>query len=158
MPGYKAHLTGGLITFIIVLRAATAALGHPTFPEIPLCFAASMIGSIFPDIDIQSKMQRFFYISASIILIVSLFLRHWVLFFGIALIAFIVAIIKHRGITHRLWFVITIPGVFALYMGYSYQAHFKEIMLVYLFFATGALSHLTLDKTVTKVRMLVNKR
>jgi membrane-bound metal-dependent hydrolase YbcI (DUF457 family) len=59
--------------------------------------------------------------------------------------AMVPMIVRHRGIFHRLWFVISFPVVLALFLVTFYPLYQSTIMYNSLFFMIGAISHLWLD-------------
>ncbi|MBY0353375.1 metal-dependent hydrolase [Candidatus Babeliales bacterium] len=157
MPGYRVHLSAGLVTWIVVWQATAHFLYPPTTADLLFGLGLGLVGSIFPDIDVRSKMQRLFYLSAIVIVPVALWYHAWQFFFCFAAAAFLVAIVRHRTITHQSWFLVLMPGFFVLYLGYFNQASFNHIISYYLFFVAGALSHVFLDKSITKFKKLTKR-
>ncbi|QQR49225.1 metal-dependent hydrolase [bacterium] len=157
MPGYRAHLSAGLIMWLAIWYLTVALLYQPTWLDLSCGLLLSLIGSIFPDIDIRSKMQRLFYLASILIIPVALLSQAWQFFFCFAAFAFLVAIIRHRTITHQSWFLVLMPGFFSLYLGYFNQNSFNHIISFYLFFVAGALSHVFLDKSITKIKRITKR-
>ncbi len=157
MPNYKGHLVGGTIAFLGTLHATTALFNRPTVYELPLCFTVCLVASIFPDIDITSKMQRIFYISAALGIIAALLMHNLTLFFSIAATAILISQLQHRTITHNVWFIITIPGFIVLYTSFYKPVYFTTSLVYYLYFVAGALSHILLDKTLTKIKKIFKR-
>lgn len=157
MPRYKTHLAGGLTTFFLVLPFVTSSYRyHPE--DLVIFLLASLLGSLFPDIDIKSKMQNLFYWGATIILLFALLHQAQITFFIITVSCFLVAIIRHRTITHRVWFLILFPS----FIGYCITLFHDSrdhlfIPSLCLFFIAGSLSHVFLDKTTTKAKFLFKR-
>ena len=152
MPSYKTHIVGGIGVFLILLQLTKSLDPDIPLDNIVLFLLASVVGSLFPDIDVKSKMQRYFYLSALMILPITMLTKAWHLFFITAGVCSVIPILQHRTITHQSWFIITIPGLIALALAFHYNLHFNTTMFTYLFFAGGALSHIFLDKTLTRIK------
>jgi hypothetical protein len=106
----------------------------------------ALAGSLFPDVDIKSKGQKYFYYCALLLLSVLLLYQKYELFACCSMLAFTPMLARHRGIFHELWFVIAAPlGVWfvvsGLYPSYAHSFFFDTI-----FFIAGAISHLWLDR------------
>lgn len=70
MPNYKKHLVGGSIVYAALIYTTSELNLIPTDINIQLqTLAACLIGSLFPDIDTKSKIQKYIY---SAILITSI--------------------------------------------------------------------------------------
>lgn len=154
MPGYKTHVLGGLVSFSFV-AAVYQQTGYPiTIHPAPFAigFILSMIGSIFPDIDTASVMQRLFYSAMAITLLIGLVTRHIHFFIAGGLLCIGIAFLRHRTITHNPLFLILIPLVPAAYVTDQDAAK-----LLYTFFTCSTLSHLALDFYLPK-RLLPFKR
>ena len=149
MPNYKSHLVGGALAFTGTLKLTYSLWNQPTVIQIPVCLAICLLGSLFPDIDVTSKMQRLFYLAAAITLPVTLLYQQWTLFFVITGVAFFITYLRHRTLTHNMWFIISMPALLLLYLSHQNKAIFNQAFLWYLYFVAGALSHVILDKTVT---------
>jgi len=150
MPGYRGHLIGGGITYIIILQCIKAL-------QIPTCmllqgFIFCIIGSLFPDIDIKSKGQKIFYSSALIVLCCFLYYERTDLFIGLSFLALIPLLVKHRGIFHQMWFLIFISITMGLVVGNYHAAYSSWAMNNAFFFLAGTLSHIFLDKMITRLK------
>ncbi len=151
MPGYKTHLVGGAcaavgLTTLLVTSSCTLSL----IPyELPFYLACSLLGSIFPDIDITSKMQRLFYGAACIICIMAIIQQSNHLLSIMTFFVILIPHIKHRTITHHPLFIIVMPHAVLMYMRYHHDISMRVGLLAYLFFVAGALSHIILDQTNT---------
>lgn len=144
MPGYKAHLTGGLFVYAVILFCVHEIL-HP-----PIFLAAEWLlfilaGSLFPDVDVKSKGQHLLY-SGIFVLFAAL------LVYGchetvaiLALLSLIPMLVKHRGLFHNIWFVILFPLAVAWAAAICFPNYAHAIFFDALFFIAGALSHLWLD-------------
>lgn len=144
MANYKKHLVGGGIAYFIVLLFI--------FPRYhaPITTAAewllfSLAGSLFPDIDIKSKGQRYFYWLILLILILLLYSERYIALSVISIAATIPMLSKHRGLFHKIWFLIGAPvGVWYI-AALNYPSLSQALFFDMVFFIVGALSHLYLD-------------
>jgi len=152
MPSYKTHLAGGLITYLLVYKVTTI-LHLVRTPDLKhhLFFAGlTLLGSIFPDIDVSSKMQQLFWLAALIALPSALFLHKFHLFVGIGAVCLSLLFIHHRTLTHRFWFITLLPLTGALLFASRYPSHKHLFFSACIFFAAGAASHLILDRGIRR--------
>lgn len=106
---------------------------------------ASLIGGLFPDIDIKSKGQQLLYALIIPLLIASLLAHKIVFSILLATLGIIAPLLPHRGITHELWFVVTAPFVGPILVSLYCPEYTEYAKMLYLFFSIGAISHLILD-------------
>ena len=157
MPEYKAHIIGGAVSFLAMLKLTHALWDKPTPAQIPLCLAICLLGSV-PDIDaLKSKIHRIFYILIALLLLGALFFQYWILFFILSALALLVSQLQHRTLTHNIGFLVSIPGCILLYISFRNQALFYPALILYLYFVAGALSHILLDAFVTKINKSFGK-
>lgn len=144
MPGYKGHLIGGALVGI-GLTYLIASLGVMPLNVQITSFICILLGSLFPDIDIKSKGQKLFF-SAAFIGAIFFVVQARQVALGITAICMIVPlIVRHRGLTHQVWFVLLISASVAL-IGGIYMPSLQHAFIVNaLFFSAGALSHIFLD-------------
>lgn len=144
MPNYKCHLVGGLCAYLIVFFGLIGAhvVSFATAFEW-LLFA--LAGALFPDIDIKSKGQKLFYWIVLLLMIVLLARGHTQPLIIIAVLSMLPLVVRHRGIFHRLWFIIFIPVITAVILCHYFPYCHTTILYDCLFFIAGAISHLWLD-------------
>lgn len=150
MPNYKDHLAGGAIAFACVLVAVTP-YKHPVLLTTTEWLLCSLAGSLFPDIDIKSKGQKYFYFMILITLITLLATRNFTLFAIISIIALIPLLTKHRGLFHRTWLIIGLPLLVWHITTIKYSILRELLFYDTIFFIAGALSHLWLDLGLRKM-------
>lgn len=155
MPNYKGHLAAGAVTFVAVVYL----LNHfgtfmPSIELTGLFLLVTLTGSIFPDIDTKSKMQKYFYISSAFIFPALLFTRTLNYAFLIAGLCIAIPCLQHRTITHNPFFILGLPGLMVLYAVLYYPASQQAVLFCYIFFVCGALSHIFLDKLFTKIKKM----
>ncbi len=157
MPNYKGHLAGGAVAFALTIKITTSLWGAPTATQIPLCLGICLLGSIFPDIDVKSKMQRLFYIAAAFFLMGTIFYQQWALFFVGTGIILLVSGLQHRTLTHNIFFLVSLPALLILYISFKNKALFSPSLLLYSYFVAGTLSHVTLDRFITAYHKLFKR-
>lgn len=146
MPNYKKHLAGGSIIYGLITYLSIQQHWLPIDLNLQLqTLAACLVGSLFPDIDTKSKIQKFIYF---IILISVVYLMIAGLEYQAALLAsmsMLPLIVSHRGLFHRLWFILLCLGL-GNFLCYSNKAcWFKNYVWLSLFFLIGVISHIWLD-------------
>lgn len=153
MPNHRTHLVTGLTCATVLVYALNQINAH-TFQDLwqmPLCIGLALTGSIFPDIDIDSKMQRLFWPIIAIVLFAALVKSKFYLFFILAACTIFVMLIRHRTITHQFWFVISFPFGLAWYLGTT-KVQTPFVYVSALFFVVGACSHIFLDRTMSRLK------
>ncbi|MBP6869580.1 metal-dependent hydrolase [Candidatus Babeliales bacterium] len=150
MPGFRGHLIGGTLTYLAILQCIKSM--QPSLPVIASGFVFCIVGSLFPDIDIKSKGQKLFYSLGLIILCCFLYYERTDLFIGLSLLATVPLLVKHRGIFHELWFLIFISISTGLVIGSFHAQYSAWAMKNALFFLAGAISHIVLDRVITRLK------
>lgn len=147
MPGYKGHLIGGTTTFFLVNHAVNKIPAHKpfTFDEFFFYFLLCLLGSLFPDIDTKSFGQKIFYILLALLIIFAIGSNRWPLLSMLSLVSLFPLLVNHRGIIHRVWFVIFVPLIIPIIVLHNYPKLAHSSFIAYAFFVAGALSHLALD-------------
>jgi len=149
MPGYKGHMAGGVFFFILALMILLPVAVAPlTLLE---WFFFAILGSLFPDVDTKSKGQRVFYgiffLAAAFLLVNHRFkMLAW-----LSIVSLLPLLVNHRGLFHRLWFLIMLTGgsAYAFYVFCPHACH--RILWDAGFFLLGILSHLWLDFGVRRM-------
>lgn len=150
MPGYQSHLAGGAIVFAATL-VCIVPYTQPTILSAGEWLLFALAGSLFPDIDIKSKGQKYFYWMIILLLLILTYTHRFIPLAIISIVSMIPLISKHRGLFHRAWFVIAAPlGIwYVLCLHYPYIK--TALLLDITFFIAGALSHLWLDMGLKKM-------
>lgn len=148
MPGYKKHLMAGLIFYCsaIFLLSCSNFLSIRSLEH--LFF--TLLGSLFPDIDIKSRGQTIFY---TIIIVLFLFflLTNNCLALGIfSILSCIPILVKHRSIFHNFWIVSLLVVSFAKIISFLYPVCKTLIYYDAAFFLLGVFSHILLDRGIKK--------
>ncbi len=150
MPNYKTHLAGGSIAFAITLLCVVPHY-QPSAITMAEWLLFALAGSLFPDIDIKSKGQRYFYWIILLLLILLSIKKKFGLLTITSIIAVFPLLVKHRGIFHRLWFVVGAPLCIWYLASLQFPALQTGLRLDVFFFITGAVSHLWLDFGLLKM-------
>ncbi len=147
MPGYKAHLAGGM-----ALTAGGIAVsiykGWYNFDvlEISALLFIGSLAALFPDVDTDSKGQNLFYfllLSLDISLMIKKYYK-WSAILGF--MAMLPPLGRHRGWTHTLWAMILVPSPIIVLPVIFYKAPLIKVLPFYLAATIGYLSHLILDR------------
>lgn len=150
MANYKGHLFVGTLFFLISLYAFSFYCA-PTLLNGLEWFLFSLAGSLFPDVDVKSKGQNYFYWIVFGLLVFLAFMKRWRLAAYISIVSMVPLLVHHRGLCHRIWFVSGVPLLIALAFS-SYVPHYTNRLLCdALFFVIGAISHLWLDLGLRKM-------
>lgn len=145
MPGYRGHLAGGFFVYIVIVFLLLFSCWHPTFLTLVEWAFFALAGSLFPDVDIKSKGQKYFYRIVTVLLIFFGCRSQWHLVMMIGFMALLPVLVPHRGLFHRLWFVIFLPLSIAYAISLSVPSCTAPLLFNTIFFIAGAISHLWLD-------------
>lgn len=147
MPSYKVHILGGLATYTLAYKVGASLGIFATIPSYyqPFFLGLALLGSIFPDIDITSKMQRLFFLTALIAFPLTLTLGSRQLIIGAGIACLLPILLRHRTITHRAWFLILAPAAAAMILCENNPTQSIKVISSCTFFSLGALSHILLD-------------
>lgn len=146
MPNYQKHLVGGCAVFAVMMYANTKLKILPNLPSLQLqALAACLIGSLFPDIDTKSKIQKLIYFT--ILIIATNLLMTGQQFWACVLVmgSLLPLIASHRGLFHRLWFVVMCIGIGNLMCYLNQPVWVNNCLSLSVFFIAGVISHLWLD-------------
>ncbi|MDQ5891087.1 MAG: hypothetical protein QG604_961 [Candidatus Dependentiae bacterium] len=147
MSGYRTHFSvaaGCALVLIIVTHRATPWIAWLSLTNIARIIA-SILGGLFPDIDIKSKGQQLLYALVIPLLVAALLAKHIVFSILLSALAIIPPLLPHRGITHNFWFTLIAPlsGPFLVNVYCPEYTAYAFDLCVY--FIMGAISHLALD-------------
>jgi membrane-bound metal-dependent hydrolase YbcI (DUF457 family) len=149
MPNYKGHLAGGCVAYGIMLYALS---NYDPTPTVAIeWLGCTLAGSLFPDIDTKSKGQKLFYAVILLVLLTLVVKEQFLLFVCISMGSFLPMLVHHRGLFHRLWFILFMA--YGLWLAADYYVpHYADTLFYDLvFFVTGAISHIWLDLGLRKM-------
>ncbi|HZW61206.1 MAG TPA: metal-dependent hydrolase [Candidatus Babeliales bacterium] len=144
MPGYKGHTVGGLTIYGITLYLLRSIL-KPTWLNAIEWLLFTLTGALFPDIDVKSKGQQLSYALILGIFVILLLRDQFDAVAILAVLALIPMVVRHRGLFHRLWFILIFAGIIVVVCFFSTTLSCRMILLDAGFFVLGAISHLWLD-------------
>jgi membrane-bound metal-dependent hydrolase YbcI (DUF457 family) len=157
MPGYRVHLVGGGVAAgavcCILVALGCVSLAHD-YLLMSYCFVAALAGALFPDIDVKSKGQNYFYWIVFLLLIYYYTDHQFDRCAAIGLICMLPLLTKHRGILHNIWFLIFAVGCCMALIVVHCKAHAMTLCPVLSFFLVGMISHLWLDLGVRRMLRL----
>ena len=150
---FKGHFCGGLITAIIGVSTIVATLDSLPHSTYAILFGLILFFSLFPDLDVGSIPQRWFYRIVFICLCYVFFIEKYKLGLLLAIFSYLPILHKHRGFTHWKITSITVPIIMALLIEYIltgkllYYVDFFEKYWLFISACTlGWWIHLFLDR------------
>lgn len=147
MPGYRTHLSGGLILGGTSLAGLAAANLYRTDLQTgTILMLTTLLGALFPDTDTDSKGQNLFY-AVLAVLDLALIIQgayQWAAFLGFC--ALLPAIGHHRGWTHTWWAMLIVPSPIVLLPALLIRTPIPFLLPFYAAAALGYFSHLLLDR------------
>ena len=152
MPNYKGHIRGGIVAFVLVVLFALPH-HHPSAITMLEWLLFAIAGSLFPDVDIKSKGQKYFY-RIMLVLFGILALNHqYKQLAAISILALLPVLVNHRGIFHRIWFVVLAPLITWYAVSTQFPTLCTPLLFDVIFFIAGAISHLWLDMGLRMIRL-----
>lgn len=147
MPGYKGHLVGGIIAFGLLLFGliGLVIVPEPSYMVLGEWLLCALAGALFPDIDIKSKGQKYFYYVALIGVCVLAYQQRFQMLACFSFVMITPMLVRHRGIFHSPRFVIALPLIVWIIIAALLPHKAMHLFIDTLFFIVGALSHLWLD-------------
>lgn len=118
------------------------------YPWAILCewAACTFAGALFPDIDIKSKGQKLFYWIIVLSLLVLFGVYQQVrLVACLGIVAMSPMLVNHRGLFHRLWFIILCSIALWWSVSLWWPLATYAVLCDLIFFIAGVTSHLWLD-------------
>ena len=132
----KGHLTTGAISSVLIGYCAVQYKDSmPFIKPMPYEIVAltCLFFSLFPDLDISSIPQRWFYRCLFIGLIILAFSGYWKLATYIAIVSMLPLLSKHRGWTHHPLTTFTFPLFIVLCYAFvleNYQINWKTSSII----------------------------
>lgn len=155
MPGFRTHVGGGLLAYIACLvTLCSYFVFKPTLFKALEWFICTILGSLFPDVDTKSTGQMLFYRVTALLLLFLLWKQKIAVFIWVALLAMVPVLADHRGLFHKIWFVVFVPLCAALFLQKAYPVYKNALLFDAAFFSIGALSHILLDRGQTRLKKL----
>ena len=145
MPNYKGHLAGGVVVFAMIFTGM-CIMYKPSLSIAIEWLVFTLAGALFPDIDIKSKGQKYFYYIVFFAFIILAARKQFITVTCCSFLILSPMLVRHRGIFHHPLFVIAVPilvWAFLSTLTTSYAS--KRLLWDTMFFIAGALSHIWLD-------------
>lgn len=143
MPSYKGHLVGGTVFFGIVFYFIHS--GQTSMVTAFEWLGFTLAGALFPDIDVKSKGQKYFYWVLLLLFLVLINQRRYALLAIVSVLSVTPMLARHRGLFHKIWFVVGAPFLLWVVMRAYFPHMASTLFFDTAFFVLGALSHLLLD-------------
>ena len=159
MPGYKGHLVGGAAVYVLSLCCIIGVV-KPSLLMASEWLIFTLAGALFPDVDIKSKGQKYFYFVVLFFFIAFAAQQKFEMLACCSFIVMVPMLVRHRGIFHNPLFVIAVPlcvwGIISSLKPALSQRFFVDV----LFFIVGALSHIWLDLGTSQMikRLFIRKK
>ncbi|MGE0207012.1 MAG: metal-dependent hydrolase [Candidatus Babeliales bacterium] len=152
IPSYLEAIEYTIHYYFPLFIASVTFIMSCIWPFLLICFEwllFTLAGAMFPDIDIKSTSQKYWYSIVFITLVALIGKKKLYAVAAISLTSIIPLLSNHRGIFHNTWFVIAFP--LGAWYGFAQLYPSCSTLFFYdaLFFIAGALSHLWLDKKLT---------
>lgn len=144
MAGYQKHISFSFFCFLCLLPPSYFFIQPSPILTVELLII-TLIGGLFPDIDIKSKGQYYFYFFLFFITIPMIYIQYDKQILYILWISLVPIIVKHRGIFHHPLFLTT--GTICTW-SFVYSCNnelAKQIKPHCFFFCIGTYSHQILD-------------
>ena len=144
MPNYKGHLFGGLVAYFCAICAFVSIKPSLVTACEWLCF--TLAGALFPDVDVKSKGQKYFYYLIFVLFVVLMYQGKHHMVSCLSIIAITPMLSRHRGIFHKIWFLIIFSiGTWA-FISLLLPSLSRPLLINTLFFIVGCISHVALDR------------
>lgn len=147
MPGFKAHLFGGALFFLLALAAVLwAGMYRPDQQTLMLLAVIALLAALFPDVDTDSKGRVLFYGALLSIYLVLMIQGRFRLAAVLGFCALLPAVAHHRAWTHSWWAMLLVPLPIIILPVAFYDRSLASVLPFYGAAVTGYLSHLVLDR------------
>jgi membrane-bound metal-dependent hydrolase YbcI (DUF457 family) len=148
LPGFKAHLFGGALFFLLALAAVLwMGLYRPDHQTLALLAVITLLAALFPDVDTDSKGRVLFYGVLLVIYLALMIQGRFRLAAVLGFCALLPAVAHHRGWTHSWWAMLLVPLPIIILPVVFYESSLPSVLPFYLAAVVGYLSHLVLDRT-----------
>ncbi len=159
MPNYKGHLIGGIAAYGLLLCALLGTI-KPSLLTASEWLLFAFAGALFPDIDIKSKGQKYFYYVVLFVFVILVIRQRFEVMACCSFLIISPMLVNHRGIFHHPWFVIAMPLIVWIIISNVVPSISQHIFFDMLFFIIGALSHIWLDFGISHTirKLLMRKK
>jgi len=157
MSGYKGHIWGSLILSGMIVYGFYAVSIYfninfiTNFEKMVTLVLVSIIFSLFPDIDTNSKGQKLFYFIFFILDAYLILKEQYKNAAILGLFSFLPILSKHRGWTHRKLTAIVVCSPFIIVPYFLQNISIEDGVPYFLAALTGYFSHLIVDGEFFKI-------
>ena len=148
MAGGKGHLIGGFIFILVLLHTITHYFYRPSLLDLIMYIAIGLMFAVWPDVDIKSIGQKFFYTVFFLVDIYLVYNQEYKIAAYFGLIIILPILEKHRRWTHSIPAMFLVPAPILLYPIYVSGSLDFSGGPYYACAVTGYFSHLVLDGEV----------
>jgi hypothetical protein len=147
MSSYKGHLFGGVFIYMMIVVGAAfyTMMSKVSFAQLIEWLLCTLAGALFPDLDIKSIGQKWFYRALACASIVLLIYEKQQAFTIVSLCGLVPLLVNHRGILHRSWFILSVASIYMIVIAHVAPSYIEAAFVDACFFVLGAFSHLWLD-------------
>lgn len=147
MPGFRAHLCGGALFFILALAAALwLGIFQPDQRTALLLGVIALLAALFPDVDTDSRGRALFYGALLVVYLALMIQGRFRLAAVLGFCALLPAVAHHREWTHSWWAMLLIPSPMLILPMVFYDLSLPAVLPFYAAAVIGYLSHLALDR------------
>src|SRR3989338_854106 len=107
MPGYRTHVVFAVGVYAATMGALSVYAHRPVVltPAVAfLWFMSTILGALFPDVDIKSKGHMLFYEVVVVALFFTWLKAEHSFFVVITFLSLLPLLVRHRGLFHAWWF------------------------------------------------------
>ena len=137
---FEGHVTTGLVSSTAVAAGAFFALEPLMAAHV---FVASMIFSLYPDLDTGSISRRVLYLVFSVAMMILYAEGYPESAVGMLVLMIVPSFFKHRGFTHTIFGMILFVGIY--YTSVGYCIGFEDLWPIAVGGAVGYSTHLLSD-------------
>ncbi|MBY0109586.1 MAG: metal-dependent hydrolase [Candidatus Babeliaceae bacterium] len=145
MPEHKTHLFVGFLAYVAVLYLILF-FGPICWERKIELLMYTLIGSLFPDIDTKSKIQRIIYCMVFIVLILLAYTQQYVVATAAGIAACLPLMVHHRTLFHSMVFLTLLGAAAVLCTRLYYPVYTISMAYNVIFFLAGIFSHLFADR------------
>lgn len=146
MSNYREHKNAGIMVSLVMAIGfgITYQEHNLTWLQFVICILSTFLFSLFPDVDIKSKVSKRFYWAVFIAIASCYIMNYHALGNVIAMVSIFPQLVKHRGIMHSTLFALGFPLIL-LYGTYIGQYGLEFGICLYIASVFGYLTHLVKD-------------
>ncbi len=145
MSNFRGHAFGGVIAFIAFVFAAPMWF-ILNIEQFATCFIVCCAFAVWPDVDIHSKGQAFFYRLFLLLDLVLISYGKYKYAAVLGIFAMLPIVGKHRGWTHSILAALIVPIIFLLTIRHFYPSEVRVWTAYYIASLFGYFSHLICDR------------